>query len=312
MMPPGAQIIQVQSHPHGQPVQLVQRFPGRVLPNGQIIHQMPFAPVLTAAHQHQPPIQLQHHPMDLQDRQGATLTAGPTLVQFHNDPHPHLTSTHFDDHHHRTNLSSTDEQLLRLSNSSVSSHVHPSLIAHSLPSGLLPMPNATATTTDEHSKSTNYPRRPNRFEQREEPSTVVVQETHSNYSDFHGAPRHSFNDRSNPRGRGHPSGNRGYFNNNNNNGDRSGRSDYNDNDNGGYRNRGGFNRGARAAAAVSGGGNSHQSRFNSRPSNQRSNPYEHSSNRRSSRSPDRHGSSYRSSSRHSDRSLSINDEMSEN
>ena len=28
MMPHGAQIIQVQSHPHGQPVQVVQRFPG--------------------------------------------------------------------------------------------------------------------------------------------------------------------------------------------------------------------------------------------------------------------------------------------
>ena len=28
MMPPGAQIIQVQSHPHGQPVQLVQRIAG--------------------------------------------------------------------------------------------------------------------------------------------------------------------------------------------------------------------------------------------------------------------------------------------
>ncbi len=28
MMPPGAHIIQVQQHPHGQPVQVVQRIPG--------------------------------------------------------------------------------------------------------------------------------------------------------------------------------------------------------------------------------------------------------------------------------------------
>lgn len=30
MMPPGAQIIQVQQHPHGQPVQVVQRIPGKI------------------------------------------------------------------------------------------------------------------------------------------------------------------------------------------------------------------------------------------------------------------------------------------
>ena len=29
MMPPGAQIIQVQQHPHGQPMQVVQRFTGK-------------------------------------------------------------------------------------------------------------------------------------------------------------------------------------------------------------------------------------------------------------------------------------------
>lgn len=82
MMPPGAQIIQVQPHPHGQSVQVVQRFPGlsrlitwinvdshliivvgRVFPNGQIIHQMPFTPVL-AATQHPQSIQIQHHPAD--------------------------------------------------------------------------------------------------------------------------------------------------------------------------------------------------------------------------------------------------------
>ena len=31
MMPHGAQIIQVQQHPHGQPVQVVQRFAGRYI-----------------------------------------------------------------------------------------------------------------------------------------------------------------------------------------------------------------------------------------------------------------------------------------
>ncbi len=31
MMPPGAQIIQVQQHPHGQPLQVVQRIGGKFL-----------------------------------------------------------------------------------------------------------------------------------------------------------------------------------------------------------------------------------------------------------------------------------------
>jgi hypothetical protein len=31
MMPPGTQIIQVQQHPHGQPVQMVQRIAGKFL-----------------------------------------------------------------------------------------------------------------------------------------------------------------------------------------------------------------------------------------------------------------------------------------
>jgi hypothetical protein len=31
MMPPGTQIIQVQQHPHGQPVQVVQRIAGKFL-----------------------------------------------------------------------------------------------------------------------------------------------------------------------------------------------------------------------------------------------------------------------------------------
>jgi hypothetical protein len=31
MMPPGAQFIQVQQHPHGQPVQMVQRIGGKLL-----------------------------------------------------------------------------------------------------------------------------------------------------------------------------------------------------------------------------------------------------------------------------------------
>jgi hypothetical protein len=86
MMPPGAQFIQVQQHPHGQPVQVVQRIAGkffffcihcifnpfffclfkigRVFPNSQIVHQMPYGHVITTG---QPPqtIRLQHHPGDL-------------------------------------------------------------------------------------------------------------------------------------------------------------------------------------------------------------------------------------------------------
>lgn len=31
MMPPGAQIIQVQQHPHGQSMQVVQHIPGKIL-----------------------------------------------------------------------------------------------------------------------------------------------------------------------------------------------------------------------------------------------------------------------------------------
>lgn len=81
MMPPGAQIIQVQQHPHGQPVQVVQRIAGKclsnvstyiffafpigpVFPNSQIVHQMPYGHVIATG---QPPgtIQIQHHPADL-------------------------------------------------------------------------------------------------------------------------------------------------------------------------------------------------------------------------------------------------------
>jgi hypothetical protein len=98
MMPPGAQIIQVQSHPAGQPVQVVQRFAGklsstfaidvrliygpilvvnigRVFPNGQIIHQMPFGPVVTTG---PPPtgMQLQHRPVDFQVRSNVCSLVG--------------------------------------------------------------------------------------------------------------------------------------------------------------------------------------------------------------------------------------------
>ncbi|CAF1420059.1 unnamed protein product [Adineta ricciae] len=64
MMPPGAQIIQVQQHPHGQPVQVVQHITGQMYPNSQIVHQMPYGHVIEGA----PPrhtIQLQPHPTDL-------------------------------------------------------------------------------------------------------------------------------------------------------------------------------------------------------------------------------------------------------
>jgi hypothetical protein len=84
MMPSGAQIIQVQQHPHGQSVQVVQRIAGkcfyyrkwifylyclsfkagRVFPNSQIVHQMPYGHVV-ATGQPTPTIQLQHHPAEL-------------------------------------------------------------------------------------------------------------------------------------------------------------------------------------------------------------------------------------------------------
>ncbi|CAF4599067.1 unnamed protein product [Rotaria sp. Silwood1] len=342
MMPPGAQIIQVQQHPHGQPVQVVQHIAGRVFPNSQIVHQMPYGHVVATA-QPPPPIQLQHHPTELKDLNpqtfahggglhlltnatavpthhhfvttapvatGAPLTTatfartveGPTLIQFRDDSHRRLSpsvSAHFDEHH-RHHLSSTDEQLVHLSTSSTHfpssligespspKRIHHHQFGNSMIQGQPPPLLPTPTKNDEHQKQSPFPRRPNRFEEREDLSQT--QDNIGNYSGYRGG-RGGYNDRTNSgaisrgsnrgRGGGGNSSGRGYYNNN----DRSGRSDNND---GGFRNRGGFNRGGRGG----GGNSSGQSRFFPR-GNHRGNSHDHSSSRRSSRSPDRRSSSYR-------------------
>ena len=259
---------------------------------------------------------------------------GPTLIQFPNDAHRRMTtpspsSGQFDEHH-RPHLTSTEEQLVRLSTSSSSathfpSHMTshppsllgaspspvrpphhpnqfagPNLVGHLPPPGLLPTPSAT----DEHSKPA-FPRRPNRFAAREEPTPA--QEAPPYRPEPSGIPR-GMN-----RGRGGLSiddekvdgdvrlslGNgydaRGYFSNNPND-----RIENNDNDNGGYRNRGGYNRGGRSrrfdrdrCSLIVFEGRPGPSRFSFHGSNPRGNDNEHSSTHRSSRSPDRHSSSYR-------------------
>lgn len=201
---------------------------------------------------------------------------GPALIQFPNDAHRRMTtpspsSGQFDEHH-RPHLTSTEEQLVRLSTSSSSAahfpqHMtsHPSsllgaapspvrpphhanqfagpnLVGHLPPPGLLPTPS----TSDEQHPKPAFPRRPNRFAAREEPPPV--QETTAYRPEPSGIPRGmnrgglSNDDERNDGdehfslGNGHDA--RGYFNNNPND-----RIENNDNDNGGYRNRGGFDRG---------------------------------------------------------------------
>ncbi|CAF3826148.1 unnamed protein product, partial [Adineta steineri] len=140
MMPPGAQLIQVQQHPHGQPLQVVQRIPGQMFHNSQIVHQMPYGHVIRTAQPGQT-IQLQHHPADLKDLNaqafaqggglhlltnansvpthhhlvgttsvttGVPLTTatfahtveGPSLIKFHDDSHRQISSSGHFDEHH--------------------------------------------------------------------------------------------------------------------------------------------------------------------------------------------------------------------
>jgi hypothetical protein len=146
---------------------------------------------------------------------------GPALIQFRDDSHRRLSPspislTHFDEHQ-RHHLPSTDEQLIRLSTSS-SAHFqpHPSSLPVPLlgsgstsptrihhhphqfgknviqgqPPPLLPLP----TNNDEHQKQSPFPRRPNRFEERED--LTQTQDNNGNYSGFRGG-RNSYNDRSN-------------------------------------------------------------------------------------------------------------------
>jgi len=169
-------------------------------------------------------------------------------------------------------MSSTDEQLLRLSTSSVSHFappphllphhhqqqqqqqaIHPfanNVLPGQAPSALLPIP----TNNDEHKKQSTFPRRQSRFEDRDD--NIPTQDNNNNnnnnngnYAGYRGG-RNSFNDRGNPnmglrnpnrgRGAGIPAI-RGHYNNANT----MDRSDNNDNNGGGYRNRNNFNRGGR-------------------------------------------------------------------
>ena len=139
-----------------------------------------------------------------------------------------MLSSQFDEHQ-RHHLPSTDEQLLRLSTSSSSSthfQVHPSSLPPSLlgrpnspthllhappqhhqfgnnliqvqgqqqqqqqPPPLLPIP----TSADEHQKQSKFPRRPNRFSDRED--TTQPQDNNANYAAHRGG-RGGYNDRMN-------------------------------------------------------------------------------------------------------------------
>ncbi|UJR30075.1 hypothetical protein I4U23_017618 [Adineta vaga] len=97
MMPSGAQIIQVQQHPHGQPVQVVQNLAGPMYHNSQIVHQMSYGHVIEG-HPPRHTIQLQHHPAELNDlnSQAAFASSG----GIHLLTHPSSVPTHLHRHHH--------------------------------------------------------------------------------------------------------------------------------------------------------------------------------------------------------------------
>ncbi len=145
---------------------------------------------------------------------------GPALIQFRDDSHrrfsPPVSSTHFDEHQ-RHHLPSTDEQLIRLSTSS-STHFQPHLT--SLPTQLLGGPTSptrlhhhphqfgnnviqgqqppllpTPTNNDEHKNQSPFPRRPTRFEERED--LTQTQDNSGNFSTYRGG-RNNYNDRTNP------------------------------------------------------------------------------------------------------------------
>ncbi|CAF0841523.1 unnamed protein product [Didymodactylos carnosus] len=72
-------LIQVQSmsgHPQLQQVQLVQRIAGTVLPNGQIIRQVPFGHMVS-----QQGLQLHHSAADIKELNSQGIAGGPTLIQ---------------------------------------------------------------------------------------------------------------------------------------------------------------------------------------------------------------------------------------
>jgi hypothetical protein len=157
---------------------------------------------------------------------------GPALIQFRDDSQrrvsPPVLSAHFDEHQ-RHHLPSTDEQLMRLSTSSSSTHFQPHF--SSLPPSLLGRPTSptrlhhappqhhqfgnniiqgqqqqqqqqqqpppllpTPTNADEHQKQSPFPRRPNRFEERED--TTQSHDNNANYAAYRGG-RGGYNDRIN-------------------------------------------------------------------------------------------------------------------
>lgn len=155
---------------------------------------------------------------------------GPALIQLRdNSQHrssPSTLPTHFEDPQ-RHHLSSTDEQLIRLSTSSSSTHFQPHL--SSLPPTLIGgttsptrfhhMPPAsqhhqfgnnmmqgqpsrpllpTPTGANEHQKQPSAPRRPTRFEDRDDLPTTQDNNT-ANFPGFRGG-RGGFNDRPYPSG----------------------------------------------------------------------------------------------------------------
>ncbi len=153
---------------------------------------------------------------------------GPALIQFRDDSQrrvsPPVLSAHFDEHQ-RHHLPSTDEQLIHLSTSASSStHFQPHF--SSLPPSLLGRPTSptrlhhappqhhqfgnniiqgqqqqqpppllpTPTNADEHQKQSPFPRRPNRFEERED--TTQSHDNNANYAAYRGG-RGGYNDRIN-------------------------------------------------------------------------------------------------------------------
>jgi hypothetical protein len=138
---------------------------------------------------------------------------GPALIQFRDDSHRRLSPpVHFDEHH-RHHLPSTEEQLIRLSTSSthrfqphLTSLPQPLLGGSSSPTrihhqhhqfvpGQPPPLLPTPPNNDEHQKQSPFPRRPTRFEERED----VTHLQDNNNGNFRGG-RPNYNDRPNPSG----------------------------------------------------------------------------------------------------------------
>ena len=139
---------------------------------------------------------------------------GPALIQFRDEsnqrPSPPVSSTHFDEHsrhplplideklvhlstssssvHHLSHVSSMPPPLFSTSSSS-SRHIHPHQFGGQ-PPPLLP----TAIRNEEHQQQSPFPRRRNRFDERED--LTQTQDNNINYSVHRGG--RNYNDRANP------------------------------------------------------------------------------------------------------------------